>query len=51
MKKVAGWAVALFLLYYVVTAPDRAATSARSLAGGVGNIADAIGQFLSRVVA
>jgi hypothetical protein len=49
MKKVFGWLVVGFLIFYIVTKPDDAAGFLRSLGDILRDVAVGIGQFVSDV--
>jgi len=46
VKKVAGWLVVAFALFYVVTAPESSADIVRSVLDGLADVARSFARFL-----
>jgi hypothetical protein len=46
-KKVVGWILAIFVLFFIVTQPNQAADIAHSLWNGIVNIFHGIANFVS----
>lgn len=47
LKKVLGWALLAFLIWFIVTQPGEAAAIMQSLGNGLENIAVGFGNFIS----
>jgi len=47
MRQVIGWAIVVFLLYWMVNNPDNAAAVARSGAHGLQHAANSLSHFLN----
>jgi hypothetical protein len=47
MKKVLSWGLIGFLVFYVVTQPDQAAGTLRSIGSGLRTVAEGLGNFVS----
>jgi hypothetical protein len=50
IKKILTWGGLAFLIFFVVTQPDQAGGVVRSLAGGLGDIGNGLGGFISNIV-
>jgi hypothetical protein len=49
VKKLAPWAVVALILFYVISNPSGAATSAHRLGSALASAADALGRFFTGV--
>ncbi|HEV2088041.1 MAG TPA: hypothetical protein VGR21_06995 [Cryptosporangiaceae bacterium] len=47
MKKVLGWGLLAFLVFFIVTRPNDAASVMRSLGSGLMDVATGFGNFVS----
>lgn len=49
LKKLSVWVCVAFVIFFIVTSPDNAATVTRNLWAGTVDVAHAIGRFLSQL--
>lgn len=49
MRKYVKWAAIAFVAWWIITRPDSAAGVVRSGAGGLGNAAESLAQFVSSI--
>ena len=49
-RKVVGWLLLAFVLFYVITAPDESADLVRKIVDGLGSAADSFSEFIQSVV-
>jgi hypothetical protein len=47
LKKLLGWALVAFLVFYVISNPSGAATTAHSLAAGLAHVGTSVGDFFA----
>lgn len=47
VKKVIGWLLIAFVIFYVLSAPQSSADIVHSAVGGLGEAADSLSQFVS----
>lgn len=49
-KKVVGWLLLAFVLFYVITAPQDSADLVHSIVDGLGSAADSFSEFIKSLV-
>lgn len=47
LKKVIGWAIVIFIGWYVITNPHAAASTVNGIKTGLGNVASSLTAFLT----
>lgn len=50
VKKILGWGLLAFLIFYIVTQPSSSADIARALGSGAQSIASGLGDFVTGLV-
>jgi hypothetical protein len=50
MRRVLGWILVFFLIFYIIRSPTAAAANVKSIGAGIGAVIAAFGNFLGSLV-